>query len=192
MKEMLRLILTLSIICIVAGGLLAGVDTLTREPIAQANRAKRLNALREVLPAYDNAPDTNTRVVEHAGQTWTFFVATRDGAFAGAAVETTSSAGYGGDISLILGINAKDQTQAIAILGQKETPGLGAKIQGSTFKNNFTERDLATTKWAVAKDAGDIDQITAATISSRAVVGAVEAAIDAYLANVDAIKQTGL
>jgi len=90
-----------------------------------------------------------------------------------------------------LGINAEDKTEAIAVLSQKETPGLGANMTGKKFKSNFVQKDIKATKWSVKKDGGDIDQITAATISSRAVSGAVKDAIAAYLANIDKIKQTG-
>ncbi len=192
MKETLRLVLTLSIICIAAGALLAAVDTMTRDRIAEASRDKKLAALQNVLPDYDNSPDANVATVEHAGQTWIFQVALKNKAFVGAAVETTSAAGYGGDISLMLGINADNQTQGISILGQKETPGLGAHIEGDDFKGHFASKDLSATKWAVTKDGGEIDEITAATISSRAVTEAVKAAIDAFLANAETIKQTGL
>ena len=192
MKETLRLVLTPTIICLLAGALLAGVDNLTKERILNVNREKKLDALRQVLPAYDNQPDSNPCIIEHEGRTWTFYVALKAGAFAGAAVETSSPAGYGGDIILMLGINAGGQTEAIAILGQKETPGLGANIETNTFKDQFKQKSLSNTKWAVKKDAGDIDQITAATISSRAVVDAVTTAVNAYLANTDAIQKTGL
>jgi electron transport complex protein RnfG len=191
MKETLRLILTLSIICLISGALLAKVDSLTKEPIANANRAKKLDAIKNVLPPCDNQPDQNSCVVEHNGTEWTFYVARNDGDYAGAAVETTSGNGYAGDISLMLGINAEDKTEAIAVLSQKETPGLGANMTGKKFKSNFVQKDIKATKWSVKKDGGDIDQITAATISSRAVSGAVKDAIDAYLANIDKIKQTG-
>jgi len=191
MKEMLRLILTLSIICLISGALLAKVDTLTKMPIEKANRAKKLDAIKNVLPTCDNQPDQNSCVVEHAGAEWIFYVARNGSDYAGAAVETSSSAGYGGDISLMLGINAEDKTEAIAILSQKETPGLGANIETDKFQSNFKQKELKTTNWTVKKDGGDIDQITAATISSRAVSGAVKEAIAAYLANIDKIKQTG-
>jgi Na+-translocating ferredoxin:NAD+ oxidoreductase subunit G len=188
---MLRLVLTVTIICVLAGVLLAGVNALTEDRIAGVNRDKKLEAIEEVLPPCDNQPGANTTVVQHAGRDWTFFVARKDGDFAGAAVETSSAAGYGGDISLMLGINAQNETQAIEILGQKETPGLGANIESPDFRKHFAGKNLASSKWSVKKDGGEIDQITAATISSRAVTEAVKAAIDAYLANVDAIKDTG-
>jgi len=191
MKETLRLILTLSIICLIAGALLAGVDNLTKAPIVQANCAKKLAALQEVLPPCDNQPDQNECTVKHNGQSWTFYVARNGTDYAGAAVETTSSIGYGGDITIMLGISAEGKTETIAILKQTETPGLGANIETDKFKSNFKQKELEATNWTVKKDGGDIDQITAATISSRAVSDAVNNAIEAYLANIDKIKATG-
>ncbi len=191
MKESLKLVLIPTIICILAGALLAGVDAMTKGLIEQCAIEKKQDALNKVLPAYDNILTDTTAVITAAGKQWLFYVARKSGKFVGAAVETSSSAGYGGDISLMLGINAENKTQAIDILGQKETPGLGAKIDGADFKDNFLDRDLAETRWAVAKDGGVIDQITAATISSRAVTHAVKAAIDVYLANLDEIQKTG-
>jgi electron transport complex protein RnfG len=191
MKEMLRLILTLSIICLISGAMLAKVNSMTLEPIAKASAAKLQSAIKNVLPQCDNQPDKNTCIVEHNGREWKFYVARNGKDYAGAAVETSSGNGYAGDISLMLGINADDKTESIAILEQKETPGLGANMTGKKFKSNFVEKDIKTTKWSVKKDGGDIDQITAATISSRAVSEAVKDAIDAYLANIDKIKQTG-
>jgi electron transport complex protein RnfG len=191
MKESLKLVLIPTLICLVAGALLAGVDSLTRERIAGVKRTKKLTALQQVLPPYDNHPDSNACTINHEGHDWTFYVARKAGAFAGTAVETSSPAGYGGDISLMLGINADNQTEAISILGQKETPGLGAKIKGNVFKSYFAKKSIAETQWAVKKDAGDIDQISSATISSRAVVEAVKAAIDIYQANIDTIQNTG-
>jgi electron transport complex protein RnfG len=192
MKETLRLVLTLSIICLLAGALLAGVDNLTRERIRIAQGNKKLEALNEVLPAHDNRPTSNVATVEHGGRTWNFFVALNGKSFAGAAVETSSPAGYGGDIKLMLGIEANGQTRGIAILEQKETPGLGANIETDNFRSQFKDKSIKETNWLVKKDDGDIDQITAATISSRAVVGAVKAAIDAFLAHENTIRNTGL
>lgn len=193
MKETLRLILTLSLICFVAGALLAGVNNLTKGPIAAAKREKKLEAIKKVLPPCSNSPDQNTCTVEHNGRKWTFLVARNDKGYVGCAVETSSPAGYGGDIGLMLGINADGKTEAIYILSQKETPGLGANITGKEFQSNFKQKPLSGDEWnwQVKKDGGSVDQITAATISSRAVTGAVKAAIDAYLANEDKIKQTG-
>jgi len=188
MKETFRLIFTLFIICLIAGGLLAKVNSLTEGPIAQAALKKKQDAIREVLPPAGEELKISDCVITNAGQIWTFYVGSKDGKYIGTAVETVSHEGYGGDIKLMLGINADGKSQAISILKQTETPGLGANIETKSFKGNFVDKDLKTTKWQVKKDGGDIDQITAATISSRAVTGAVKAAIEAYLANEETIK----
>ena len=184
MKEFFKLVGILTVICAAAGLLLAVVQRATKEPIEAAGRAERLDAIKRVLPPYDNEPDRNSVTVEGPhGNPWTFYVARRDGAFAGAAFETVSSQGYGGDIVVMVGVSADDQVHAIEILKAKETPGLGAKIADPEFKSQFAGRDIQTTTWAVKKDQGDIDQITAATISSRAVVSAVEKALKVYQEN---------
>ncbi len=190
MKETLRLIITLFVICLISGALLAGVDAMTRDRIESANRTRKLSALQAVLPPHDNAPDTDTVTVAHHGQDWTFFIARHNGKFAGAAVETASEEGYGGGIRLMLGIDAEGQSVGIAMLDQKETPGLGANIAAPAFRARFAGRDLRATDWRISKDGGDIDHITAATLSSRAVSMAVQSAIAAYLANLAVIQNT--
>ena len=80
----------------------------------------------------------------------------------------------------MVGINAEDNVQAIAIVAQSETPGLGARMVEPAFKDQFKNKNISRTKWAVKKDQGDIDQITAATISSRAVVDAVKSGLDIF------------
>ena len=114
------------------------------------------------------------------GAPWTFYVGLQDGQFVGAAFESVSPKGYGGDVGIMVGVNADGQVQGIEILVQKETPGLGAKMADDAFKSQFSGRSIAETRWAVDKDQGDIDSITAATISSRAVVEAVHAGLQVY------------
>lgn len=188
MKNILRLTLTLTVICVVAGGLLASVDRLTRDPIAAALRAEKSAALATVLPECDNTPDTDTVVVSADNVDWTFYIARRAGETVGAAYVTSSSAGYGGNISLMVGLTATGTVHAIAILEQKETPGLGAKISEPDFRDQFKGRSIADTNWAVKKDQGDIDQITAATISSRAVVQAIKTGLDVYRTHEEVIR----
>jgi electron transport complex protein RnfG len=189
MKEMLRLTLTLTLICLISGGLLAGVDALTRDRIAAVKAAREQAARNEVLPVHDNVP--KAVVVRHLDREWNFFVARQAGAFAGAAVETSSPNGYGGEIRLMVGFGADGKSTGIAILEQKETPGLGANIDTPGFRDRLAGLDLVKTNWRVKKDGGDIDHITAATISSRAVTDAVREALDAYLANRQTIENGG-
>ncbi len=191
MKETLRLTLTLTLICLIAGGLLAGVDALTRDRIAEVNNQRRQQALNAVLPAHDNVPLQEVVTVSHLDRDWDFYPARLAGAYAGAAVEAASPNGYGGNIRLMFGIGADGKSIGIAILEQKETPGLGANIDTPGFRDRLAGLDLAKTNWRVGKDGGDIDHITAATISSRAVTDAVREALDAYIANRQRIENGG-
>jgi electron transport complex protein RnfG len=180
MKEFLRLVIVLFAICLAAGGLLAVVNQVTKAPIAEAMRQEKLAALRQVLPPYDNQPDSDTVVIEEDGEEWSFFVGRQDGAYTGAAFEVAAPKGYGGTIRLLVGVNAEGSVQGLAILEQKETPGLGAKIKDDKFRGQFKGLSVSDTKWKVRKDGGDIDEITAATISSRAVVEAVAEGLAVY------------
>lgn len=188
MKDSLRLIIVLSVICAAAGLLLAAVNKVTTAPIATAARVEQLNAMQQVLPEFDNEPDTDTVTIPSADADAVFFVARKAGTFSGAAFEVSSDKGYGGRIVLMVGVNAYDEVQGIEILKQLETPGLGAKIESLEFRNGFPGRSLSQTKWSVKKDGGDIDQITAATISSRAVTDAIRDGIAIYLANKSRIQ----
>jgi len=180
MKEIIRLVGVLCVICAVAGALLASVHRITQAPIEAAAKAETVAAVRDVLPESDNDPVADAVAVEHHGAEWTFYVAKRNGAFNGAAFETASPEGYGGGISVMVGVRADGAVNGIAILQHHETPGLGAHIEGEPFRGQFEGRRPDATQWAVRKDGGDIDQITAATISSRAVVDAVERGLDVY------------
>lgn len=190
MNETFKLTLTLTLICLISGGILAFADMLTKDRIAEVKREREQTALNAVLPPHDNAAGAAMVKCNHGGRDWTFYIARNKEIFAGAAVETSSPDGYGGEIRLMLGIDANGKTAGIAILAQKETPGLGANIETPAFRSRLADRDLKKTNWNVKKDGGDIDQITAATISSRAVTQSIRAAVEAYLANQEIIEKT--
>lgn len=89
---------------------------------------------------------------------------------AGYAFMSTGS-GYGGDINIIVGLDSNFSIKEISILGQTETPGLGGKITESAFTDQF--KGLSVEEVALSKEDGEVDAITGATISSKAVVDAV-------------------
>jgi len=188
MKDTVKLIAVLVIICAIAGSLLAWVHKVTYEPIQETERRVRNQAMQEVLPEYSNDPVAESVSVPDGEDTWTFHVARKDGIYVGAAFETVTSKGYGGDIVIMVGVSADDKVQAIKILKQKETPGLGAKVESPDWRGQFSGKNISETKWSVKKDQGDIDQITAATISSRAVTEAVKKGLDVYTRNRSSIE----
>jgi electron transport complex protein RnfG len=191
MKSLGKLVGVLTLICIIAGLLLALVNQLTAGPISEAARKSKMDALGKVLPACDNDPGADVCTVTNANGEWRFYVARKDGAYAGAAFETTSREGYGGDIVVMVGVSGQGAVNGIEILSQKETPGLGAKIESPSFKGQFAGLPIEETRWAVKKDGGTIDQITAATISSRAVVDAIQTGLDVYREHRNTIQATG-
>ena len=175
MKETLRLIIVLTAICLLSGLLLATISRITADPIRRAQEAKKQEALAKVLPAADAPPEVLALKHPRTGDTNIFYIT--DGG-RGIALEAVSPNGYGGDIKLMVGFTGDGKLNGIDVLSQKETPGLGAKVDTEAFTRQFRGLSLADTKWAVDKDGGDIDGITAATISSRAVVDAIQKAID--------------
>ena len=189
MKEIVRLIVVLTVVALLAGFLLAMTEHVTRKPIADAQRRELLDSLGKVLPPHDNSPDAETVAIEDGGLTWTVYVAREQGRFAGAAFKTSTDKGYSGVIDVLVGVTAADAVNGIAILAQTETPGLGAKIADPAFTARFKGRSIAATHWAVVPDGGEIDSISGATISPRAVVEAVKAGLDMYTRNRDAIER---
>jgi electron transport complex protein RnfG len=179
MKEILKLVFVLTLICLICTALLAAVYEKTKGPIAAAGAQKAIKAAAEVMPAGAAAPE-RVDVVGPDRATNVLFVARRDGAIQAVALEGRSTHGYGGDVALMVGLSADGKLVNYKVLSQKETPGLGNKIAGDLFRLPLLGRDLAQTKWQVKKDGGDIDAITAATISSRAALEAIRDAIARY------------
>ena len=186
MNSMLRLVLVLTLITAGAGLILSLVETVTREPIAEQRRLATLRALKAVLPPANNSPDGDT-VQLVTGQdkrgrdvARTFFRGRQDGELSGVAFKVVAPDGYSGNITVMVGVNPQGTVSGIEILSHNETPGLGDKITLPVFKGIFVGKNLDNADWRVKKDGGDIDAITAATISSRAFSAATQLAIDTY------------
>ena len=190
MKKAFNMIFILTAVTIVCSALLATVNRLTSEPIRKAHEAEKINAIKKVLPEYDNNPLKCTCVVKEAKKEWVFYVARKGGKYVGAAYEAASPLGYNGTIRILVGVATNNKLCGLEILQQAETPGLGAKITRKEFKNQFKGKDINKTKWKVKKDGGDINAITGATISPRAVLDALKAGMKVYLKYQNKIKAT--
>ena len=191
MKEILKLIFTLTVISSAAGLLLAYTYKVTAAPILAASQQGASQALAAVLPPFDNNPSTSTNMFKEGDTDWTFYVARKGGKFTGAAFETTSQNGYGGEIKIMVGITAAGQIKSIQILSQHETPGLGTKIAEAPFLTQFAGKSIKDTVWAVKKDNGNFDAVTGATISSRAVLEAIGMGVATYTKHSAVIARTG-
>lgn len=169
-KYVLRLSLTLLIITVVAAVSLAAVNKVTAPIIAQQQAEKTQKAIQAVLPGGGEKVDftdaTGTVVSVYQGE-------------AGYAVEVAAQ-GFGGTITMMVGVDLKGNVLGISVISQTETAGLGAvcgadNSAGEAFRGQFVglAGDLAVTK-----DGGTVDAITGATITSRAVTAGVHAALD--------------
>ena len=181
-SSFMNMTLCLLAICLVCSGLLAGVYALTKEPIDAAAKAKNEAAILEVLPK-NAATIEEERTVEYEGATYTYNLAYDEkGEVVGCAVNV-APVGFGGPVLIKVRFKVNAQTgQNIVwntkVLSQAETPGLGAKCVEPAFASQFKELDPAAKKLYVKKDGGDIDAITASTITSRAYVSGVATAVN--------------
>lgn len=186
MKEISRLLIALTLIAAGAGLILSLVEGVTREPIKEQRRLQMLKALSAVLPKFDNSPDTDTVVLEKGVDKKgnpvmvTFYRGRKDNTLTGTAFKVIAPDGYSGNIEVMIGVNPDETLQAIEILAHAETPGLGSKIVEPWFKDLFKEKSLDNADWRVKKDGGEFDQITGATISPRAIVGAIKQGLTFY------------
>lgn len=186
MNGTLRLALVLTLITAGAGLILSMVESVTREPIAEQRRLETLRALQAVLPPADNSPDQDT-VQLVTGQDKrgreikrTFYRGRRAAELSGVAFQVIAPDGYSGNIAVMVGVDPEGTVAGIEILSHNETPGLGDKITLPAFKDVFAGKNLQNADWRVKKDGGEFDQITGATISPRAVVGAVRRGLEFY------------
>ncbi len=184
MKEILRLCFVLTIIAAVSAGVLAFVDQKTQEPIANALKAEEMAAVESVLPPFDNEADKDTLTVGDDLQDYKFYRGRMGGGIVGVAFTVVAPNGYSGDIKIMVGVDTAGVVQGIVILNHRETPGLGAKIEGADFRDQYKGRSLEDPEtWDVVKDGGTFKQITGATISSRAVTHSVARALEFFAAN---------
>jgi electron transport complex protein RnfG len=187
MPDIAKYIITLTLICIIAAAVLAGVYAITKEPIAISERQEKLKAIKIVLPPFNNEPDKEEEKItvkdrETKVEKDVYFYPGKNeaGELVGVAIQTVSKTGYGGDIALMIGADMKGEIQGLYILNYAETPGLGSKIDEEWFKKQFVGKSVSKNKLSVKKDGGDIDSITGATISSRAVAYAVEEGLEVF------------
>ncbi|MBQ8483553.1 MAG: RnfABCDGE type electron transport complex subunit G [Bacteroidales bacterium] len=172
-------------ICIVCSSLLAGVYALTKAPIDAAAASKNEAAIKEVLPETAVTIEEE-RTVDFEGASYAYNLAYDEaGNTVGCAINV-APVGFGGPISIKVGFDASGVIWNTKVLSQAETPGLGAKCVEASFSEQFKGFDPAQKKLAVKKDGGDVDAITASTITSRAYTDGVALAVKVF----QAIAQT--
>lgn len=160
-KESLKLGLILLLICGISTGLLAYVNDLTAPVIYENELAANKAAMLQVMPSAEQFREVSQNLSKAFD---------KDGNLKGYTVKVAPS-GYGGEISMMIGVNTDYTVSGVQILSLSETPGLGAKAQDEAFLTQFTgKNDSMELK-------KDINAISGATITSTAVISGVKEAI---------------
>ena len=184
-STLINMVVALLVITAVSGGVLGLVYGMTKDAIAEVDQKKNEAAIQAVLPLKGEISYTaDTLQYNYEGVDLSFpcnLAYDANGIFLGAAVKT-SEGGFGGKIDMMVGFLADGTIKGTSVLSHSETPGLGANMTGK-FKDQFVDKNPADYKLTVTKDGGDVDAITAATITSRAFSKAVDKAYKAFEAN---------
>ena len=180
-SNFINMVITLFLVAAIAALALGGVYTVTKEPIAIAKQKKLEAAIKSVMPDFDTIVEA--KFIDPEGKdSLTFYYAFKNGEEIGAAIKTYTMEGFSGKIELMIGMLDDGTINNTAVLAHKETPGLGDKmdIKKSDFPLQFKGKNPNGFNLKVTKDGGDVDAITAATISSRAFCDAVQRAYNTF------------
>jgi Na+-translocating ferredoxin:NAD+ oxidoreductase subunit G len=178
----INMLMTLFVVTLVAAGLMGSVFALTKEPIRLAELKKKNEAIEVVVPGFDNEPSQEVKSIFMDGDSIYLYTARKGDKILGTAVETFTNLGFNGRFKLMVGFTPDGSIIDIAVIQHSETPGLGNKMEKgkSNFSVQFMGKNPETFKLAVKKDRGDVDAITASTITSRAYCDAVQRAYNAF------------
>lgn len=176
-----NMVVVLLVVTLVSGALLGFVHQMTGEAIEQARSKAQSDAIASVLPSFDELAPSIKILPEESADSVEIFPAYSAGKVVGYAVKSYSFNGFSGFISVMAGVDTLGNFTGYEVLEHKETPGLGSKM-GAWFKNREKEgqcvigKNPASANFTVRKDGGDIDAITASTITSRAFLEALRRA----------------
>ncbi len=190
-RSMLKNATVLGLFAIVTVGAVTLLQQGTAERIQAAERAAQVRALGEILPtgSYDNHLLDDSVLVQDRllgnRSPLPAYIAIKDGRPSAVILQAIAPDGYSGAIHLLVGIHADGRVAGVRVIGHRETPGLGDKIElaKSPWIRSFEGKSLtnpAADGWAVKKDRGEFDQFAGATITPRAVVGAVHRALQYF------------
>jgi len=179
----INMVVTLFVITIVAGMSLGFVNEITLEPKAKAKLAKKVNGLKQVLPAFDNNPVDELKLIksEKAKDSVEMYPAFSEGEFVGAAVIGSSEKGFSGLVKIMVGFKPNGEIQNIVVLEQKETPGLGTKMKDDKYIQQYRDKNPSEFDLKATKDGGKIDALTGATITTRAFSEAAQMAYEEFI-----------
>ncbi len=177
-----NMVIVLGLVAGIASVSLGFVYELTKAPIAKAQANKLKNAIAMVAPKFEELKEFKVAPADNLGDSLIFYELYQGGDVIATAVKTWTDKGFGGRIWAIVCFLPDGTINNSNVLIHTETPGLGDKtdIKNSTWNEQFKDKNPEDFKLSVTKDGGDVNAITAATISSRAYCDAMQRAYDAF------------
>ena len=178
-STLFNMVAVLFTVTLIASAGVGAVNMITADAIAEANAAATTQAVANVLPAFENTEVSEQTIDDMPIKVYT---ATNSGEKVGYAVESMTKNGFGGVIRMMVGFAPDGQILNVNVLQQAETPGLGTKMadEDNALLNSIKDKKAWEIEFKVKKDGGELDALTAATISSRAYYDAVQRAYQAY------------
>ncbi len=182
-ESLVKLSISLFLITVIAAIGLAAIYSITKTPIEKSQSAKKEMAISSVLPKFKGDLQQVSIMPESGKDSVIVYLAYDGDKLFGGAVETYTDKAFSGTFSLMVGFDSIGNILGTEVLKMAETPGLGDKIDKSKspFATQFVGKNPASFKLKVTKDGGDVEAITAATISSRAFCDAVDRAHSSFL-----------
>jgi len=200
-SQIIFLSVFLTIICSIAAGVLAFVYKTTERDINKMKQEKIDKALRLLIGEFDNNPSESVINIEYKGRKLSFYPAEKNGKIFAYAVRSTSPKGYGGNLTIMAQISPAGEIGTVIVTEQNETPGLGTvatdrkrtktiievlssksdtSLPPNKVLDSFKGENCSSAPWKLKKDGGQIDSITGATISSSAILDAMNFAAEAF------------
>jgi electron transport complex protein RnfG len=199
MLESIRMIVVLTLISAVSSLGLAAFNNYT-QPIIKFNEKTAMisRQLSKVMSdsaapdpcvkakaGFDNDPSKETLCVSGTE----VYRCRKGGEIMGYAFKTIGDQAYGGTITCLVGLSPKGKVMGVEIVKHAETPGLGSEIENCTWRKQFVGKGPGDMKWQVKKDGGDVDALSGATISSRAVLRCISRAQELLKENLDRLPE---
>ena len=175
------MVVVLLLIAVICSAGVAAIYDATKDTIQQQKDEKEQASLKLVLPEYDNDLKKDMITINLNGESYQCYVAKKGGQPVGYAVKAGNMNGYNGHVEVLTGFLPDGtiiNTQATVLA---ETPGLGQKAIEPKYHDQFNGKNPNAFRLTVKKDGGDVDAISAATITSRAYAHAVQTAYDALM-----------
>ena len=178
-STLFNMVAVLFSITLIASAGVGAVNMITADAIAEAKAVATKQAIANVLPEFDSSEQSEQTIDDMPIKVYT---ATKGNDVVGYAVESMTKDGFGGVIRMMVGFTADGKINNVNVLEQAETPGLGTKMcdQDNALLSSIQGRNSWEVEFKVKKDGGELDALTAATISSRAYYNAVARAYQAF------------